>query len=49
MPLVCKYRWRGMAKSNYRKHGGRGKKYGRQDAVVEHSAGAEWVRGDAYG
>lgn len=23
MPLKCKYRWRGMAKTNYRKQGGR--------------------------
>ena len=25
MPLVCKYRWRGMAKTNFRRHNKRGK------------------------
>lgn len=34
MPLACKYRWRGMAKTNYRKQNKRARLLGNKDALL---------------
>ncbi|HUV84570.1 MAG TPA: hypothetical protein VMV86_02625 [Methanosarcinales archaeon] len=35
MPLSCKYWWKGMAKSNYRKHKGRKRNQLLEEAIAE--------------